>query len=172
MLLETIAFLKQKGYRSIGFLSEPLNISNLSDRFQAYQEGLAQYGYPFRPEHVFISDTFREDHFGNGFRYMEQLLRTHARQELPEVFIASSDLLAVGVMKAVQEAGYRIPEDFAIVGFDNLQISACVQPPLTTVCQDRAQLGHEIWKQARAWHEGRPPQNVVLGQTLVIRGSC
>ena len=172
VLLETIAFLKQKGYRSIGFLSEPLNISNLSDRFQAYQEGLAQYGYPFRPEHVFISDTFREDHFGNGFRYMEQLLRTHTRQELPEVFIASSDLLAIGVMKAVQEAGYRIPEDFAIVGFDNLQISACVQPPLTTVCQDRAQLGHEIWKQARAWHEGRPPQNVVLGQTLVIRGSC
>ena len=172
VLLETIGFLKQKGYQSIGFLSEPPNISNLSDRFAAYQKGLSQYGYPFRPEHVFISDTFREDHFGNGCQYMEQLLRTHARHELPEAFIVSSDLLAVGVMKAIQEAGYRIPEDFAIVGFDNLQISACVQPPLTTVCQDRARLGHEIWEQAKAWHEGRTPQNVVLGQSLIIRDSC
>ena len=172
VLLETIGFLKQKGYQSIGFLSEPPNISNLSDRFAAYQKGLSQYGYPFRPEHVFISDTFREDHFGNGCRYMEQLLRTHARHELPEAFIVSSDLLAVGVMKAIQEAGYRIPENFAIVGFDNLQISACVQPPLTTVCQDRARLGHEIWEQAKAWHEGRTPQNVVLGQSLIIRDSC
>ena len=144
----------------------------MSDRFAAYQKGLSQYGYPFRPEHVFISDTFREDHFGNGCRYMEQLLRTHARHELPEAFIVSSDMLAVGVMKAIQEADYRIPEDFAIVGFDNLQISACVQPPLTTVCQDRARLGHEIWEQAKAWHEGRTPQNVVLGQSLIIRDSC
>ena len=94
VLLETIGFLKQKGYQSIGFLSEPPNISNLSDRFAAYQKGLSQYGYPFRPEHVFISDTFREDHFGNGCRYMEHLLRTHARHELPEAFIVSSDQLA------------------------------------------------------------------------------
>ena len=43
---------------------------------------------------------------------MEQLLQNHTRQELPEAFIVSSDLLAVGVMKAIQEAGYRIPEDF------------------------------------------------------------
>ena len=172
VLIETIGFLKQKGYKSIGLITEPLNISNLSDRFQGYQEGLAQYGYPFREEHVFISDTFREDHFGNGCRFMQELLRTHTRQELPEAWIASSDLLAVGVMKAMQEAGYRIPQDFALVGFDNLQISACVQPPLTTVCQDRARLGHEIWQHAKAWHDGHAPQNTVLGQTLIIRGSC
>lgn len=172
VLIDTIGFLKQKGYQSIGFITEPPDISNLADRFQSYREGLALHGYPFRPEHVFISDTFRQDHFGGGSLFMEKLLQSHEKQELPEAWIASSDLLAVGIMKAMQEAGYRIPEDFAVVGFDNLQISACVQPPLTTICQDRARLGHEIWMQAKAWHEGQIPQNMILDQTLIVRGSC
>ena len=172
ILQEVVAHLCARGCTRIGYITEPLELNNLSDRFAGYQTALEKHGCAFRPEDVFISEQFRTDHVRAGRAYMTQLLAQRSRDALPQAFIVSSDLLAVGVMEGIRAAGLRVPEDFAIVGCDDLQISAYVQPPLTTILQDREALGRAIWQQALAWHEGSTPENIYLPQALVLRASC
>jgi DNA-binding LacI/PurR family transcriptional regulator len=167
-----VGFLKERGYERIGFISEPLVLNNLWDRFVGYKAGLEKYGYPYREEYVHISEKFRHGHAKNGYFYMKKLLKDHKREELPNVFMVSSDMLAIGVIKAIGEAGYRIPEDFGIIACDNLEISAYLQPPLTTIKQDQMRLAQELWKQVTAYRTGKRVKNIMLEQELVVRGSC
>lgn len=88
------------------------------------------------------------------------------------MFMVSSDMLAIGVIKAILDAGYRIPEDFGIVGCDNLEISAYLHPSLTTIRQDQMRLAKELWKQVTAYRMRKPIQNIMLEQELVVRNSC
>ncbi len=167
-----VGFLKEKGYESIGFISEPLALNNLWDRFVGYKAGLEKYGYSFRQEYVHISESFRHGHAKNGYSYTRKLLSEYKKEELPSVFMVSSDMLAIGVIKAILDAGYRIPEDFGIVGCDNLEISAYLHPSLTTIRQDQMRLAKELWKQVTAYRMRKPIQNIMLEQELVVRNSC
>lgn len=172
VLLGVMEHLRKKGYRSVGYLSESLTINNLMDRFEGYKEALEKYGYEYRENHVFISDAFHQDHMENGYWYTKKMLREHRREELPEAFIISSDMIAVGAMRAIREAGYEIPGDFGIVGFDDVEIASYIQPPLTTVRQDRVLMGKELWRLTKAGREGMPVEKVHLPQELIIRESC
>ena len=86
--------------------------------------------------------------------------------------MVSAEMLAIGVIKAIMEAVYKIPEDFGIVSCDNLEISAYLQPSLTTIKQDQMRLAQELWKQVTAYRTGSPVLNTMLEQELVIRNSC
>ncbi|MDO4274752.1 MAG: LacI family DNA-binding transcriptional regulator [Eubacteriales bacterium] len=169
---EIIHVLKEKGYSSIGFISEPLVLTNLKDRFGAYKQGLRENGYELNEDHIFISERLCLDNTKNGYLYMKELLQNRCREELPQVFLATSDLLAIGILRAITEAGYRVPEDFGIVGCDNLQISGYMQPRLTTVMQDRELLSKELWKMILAKDNGEKVENIVLPQKLILRESC
>lgn len=169
---EIIQMLKKKGYRSVGFISEPLVLTNLKDRFRGYEQGLKENGYEWNPNHIFVSERLCLDNTKNGYLYMKELLETKSREQLPQVFLATSDLLAIGILRAIIEAGYRVPEDFGIVGCDNLQISGYMQPRLTTVMQDRELLSLELWKMIMAKNNGEKVNNVVLPQRLIVRESC
>lgn len=169
---EVIRLLKGKGYRRIGYLSEPLELTNIRDRFDGYCRAMKEYGYPCRNEDIFITGRLCLNKTENGYLFVKELLSEKTKAELPDAFIFSSDLAAFGGMKAIQEAGYRIPEDFGIVGCDNLQMSGFVSPRLTTINQDRKRMGEELWKVVRAKSEGRNPANVKIGQQLVVRESC
>jgi LacI family transcriptional regulator len=69
---------------------------------------------------------------------MRQLLELNDR---PTAVFAASDLMAVGAVRAAQGAGLRIPNDLAVVGFDDIQLAALVDPPLTTIRQDSVGIG-------------------------------
>lgn len=172
VLSDIIGALKGRGYASIGFLSEPLALSNLQERFEGYRKALKEYGYAFREDHVFISDRFRLNHAENGYLYTRDLLKSHGRDELPEAFIVTSDLIAIGAMRAMREAGFCVPGDFGVVGFDDLEISAYMQPALSTVRQDRVRLGRELWRMTKSLRAGGPAEKLRLAQKLVIRESC
>ena len=167
-----VDFLRGKGYESIGFISEPLALNNLWDRFVGYKAGLEKYGYSYQEGYVHISEKFRHGHAKNGYLYMKELLENHKKEELPAAFMVSSDMLAIGVIKAIVEAGYQIPGDFGIVACDNLEISAYLQPSLTTIKQDQIRLAQELWKQVAAYRTGKPVRNTILEQELVVRNSC
>lgn len=169
---QAVQMLREKGYRSIGFISEPLTLTNLKDRFLGYQEGLKENGYAIRDEHIFISERLCLDNTRNGYYYMKELLEQRSREELPDAFLMTSDLLAIGVLRAITEAGYQVPKDFGIVGCDNLQISGYMQPRLTTIMQNRELLCDELWKMILAKDKGEKVENIVLPQHLVIRESC
>lgn len=169
---EIIGMLHKKGYSRIGFISEPLNLTNLTDRYKGYKEAMKHYGHEFKEEDVFVSERLCLNNIENGYLYMDALLKENKKEKLPEVFIISSDLQAIGAEKAILDHGYRIPEDFAIVGCDNLKISNYVSPRLTTINQDRVLLGERLWNLVKSKNENMEIENITLQQSLVMRESC
>lgn len=167
-----VGILKGRGYRSIGFVSEPWGIINLRDRYEGFLQGLKENGLEFHQEHVFTSDSLYLDYLKNSYLYMKNLLVEKKREELPEVFVITSDLLAIGIMRAIREAGYRIPEDFGVIGCDNLEFAGYVQPRLSSVAQDRELLCREVWKMILAHGRGEKTENIVLPQEIIMRESC
>jgi LacI family transcriptional regulator len=105
-----------------------------ADRLRGYRQELEALGLPYRPQYVLDGDFYAE----SGRRSMNVLL---SLSEPPTAVFVAADLMAVGALQAVREAGLRVPEDVAIVGFDDLQFAALVTPALTTVRQDKAGLG-------------------------------
>ena len=91
---------------------------------------------------------------------------------MPDAWIASSDYLAIGMMRAMNELGYRVPHDFGIIGFDNLDISGYVNPRLTTVEQNQELFGEMLWKVTKKLVKTQENQHLVIPQKLVERESC
>jgi LacI family transcriptional regulator len=102
---------------------------------------------------------------------MRALLRL---PEPPDAVAAASDHSALGAMRAVSEAGLRVPADVAVVGFDDSAIAALVHPTLTTVRQDKDAIGEVACNGLLDLVEGgiERPRNVTLPVELVIRESC
>ena len=96
------------------------------------------FGYKDPQSCVYARESLSLDKLKNGYLYMKEILETHAREQLPDVWIATSDYLAIGLMRAIKEKGYSIPGDFGVVGYDNLELSEYVCPTLTTVEQDQS----------------------------------
>ena len=84
---------------------------------------------------------------------------------------ATSDLVALGAMRAMHEAGLRIPDDVSIVGFDDLAAARLAEPPLTTISQDTRRAGEILVETLIATIEERAPESVLLPVRLVVRGS-
>ena len=88
-----------------------------------------------------------------------------------DAIFAASDLAAIGAMKALQEAGRRVPEDVAVVGFDDLAAARSANPPLTTVAQDAKAAGCALIEALLERVDGQEPQHRLLPVTLKVRGS-
>ena len=92
---------------------------------------------------------------------------------LPEAFIADNDLIALGAIRALQQRGLRIPEDIAVIGFDNIPLAEYAQPPLSSVEVPCENLGKSAVETLR-WRIRNPkatPRNVATGTELIVRES-
>ncbi|GES43709.1 LacI family transcriptional regulator [Rhizobium dioscoreae] len=101
-------------------------------RIEGYRKALAEFGHP---DHVVIDDEFSEM---GGVRAAESILNGDFR---PTAIFAANDLMAIGVMQSLRERGIRIPEDIAVVGFDDISAAKLVTPTLTTVAQFQWKMG-------------------------------
>ncbi len=100
---------------------------------------------------------------------MERLLAVHP--DIDGVFCAS-DNIAAGALRTLRAAGRRVPEDVAVVGFDDLDIARQTEPALTTVSQPIRALGHEMATMLVRLIEGDSPTPIILPTHLVVRGSA
>ena len=172
-IFEAIELLKVKRYQRIGLLSEPLTLSNVQERFEAYQAALETFGFRFREEDVFICKNFQLDAMVNGYLYVKEILQNNMDRELPDVFIATSDMLAIGAIKAFREFGLDVPGDVGIISYDNLDIASFMNPELTTIEQDQVLMGTELFWLVKAISEKEVvKKNIALPQKLIIRESC
>jgi LacI family transcriptional regulator len=122
------------GHTRIATIAGPQDTVPGADRLRGYERELAALGLPYSAQHVLDGDFYTD----SGRAAMRVLL---ALAEPPTAVFAASDLMAVGALQAVQEAGLRVPEDIAVVGFDDVQIAPLVSPALTTIRQDKAAIG-------------------------------
>ncbi|GAB3904784.1 hypothetical protein GCM10027612_73240 [Microbispora bryophytorum subsp. camponoti] len=90
----------------------------------------------------------------------------------PDAVFVAGDEMAVGALRAIGEAGLKVPEDIALVGFDDIEVAALVPPGLTTVAQDKAGFGTAAAEAVVAMINGaEAPPPRILPTTLVVRGS-
>lgn len=172
-ILEAVKLLKSSGYQRIGFLSEPLALTNVQERFEAYRDAILAHGYKFSQEDVFICQNFQLDAMVNGYRYVKDILQVSKKAELPDAFIATSDMLAIGAIRAFRECGVQLPGDVGLISYDNLDIASFVDPGLTTIEQSQVLLGTELFRLVKAISEGEQVQKTrILPQKLIVRGSC
>jgi LacI family transcriptional regulator len=115
------------GHQKIGYINGPAERCTCSsERLLGFQDALREAGLEMRPEWVVRGDWRPE----SGYNAAKQIFR---HGERPTALFVANDYMAVGCIRAVQELGIRVPEDLAIVGFDNREAATYVEPPLTTV---------------------------------------
>ena len=138
-----------------------------ADRLLGYRDELQELGLERRGNYEAQGDFYMH----SGEVAMLQLL---ALPEPPTAVFAASDMMAVGAIKAVQDAGLRCPEDIAIIGFDDIQLAEYVSPPLTTIRQDKRGLGEAAARSLVQMMEDpqASPPVLVLPVELVVRASC
>jgi LacI family transcriptional regulator len=124
----------KSGHKEIGFLSGPPISQSGCWRAEGYQQALMEAGLAYRPELVIPCGPTVED----GQRAAAQLLVAHP--EITALF-CYNDLVAVGVIQACNASGRVIPDDLAIVGYDDIILAPLVTPPLTTCRVEREELG-------------------------------
>jgi DNA-binding LacI/PurR family transcriptional regulator len=155
------------GQRRIAFISNaPFSYSGAQERFAGYKQALTEHDIPLDESLIQEGEFLPE----TGQAAMERVL---ALPERPTALFAASDVMAIGAMSAIQAAGLRIPDDMAVVGFDDIFLAAHTQPPLTTVRVPAYGLGWTAAEVLISLIEGEEEVSAVMLETeLVIRDSC
>jgi LacI family transcriptional regulator len=153
------------GRRRIAMLNGQLEFGCNQDRLDGYKSALQAAGLGFESRHT-MTGYFTEE---SGAAGMARVLE--ADPKIDAVF-AANDLMAFGAMRALRIAGRRIPDDVAVVGFDDIPASAVTHPPLTTVHQPLYEMGRMAAGMVMAAVRGEPIQGrVELPTSLVVRAS-
>lgn len=156
------------GHRRVGFINGVAGSSNARDRFQGYRQALEKYNIRFNRNLVAVGD-FRQD---KGREAMKSLLNI---RKPPTAVFSANDLMAIGAIRAIKERGLSVPEDVAVVGFDDIDTADYITPPLTTVRQPIFELGKVAGENLINLIEEWPPQEPIqkiLGVELIVRQSC
>jgi LacI family transcriptional regulator, repressor for deo operon, udp, cdd, tsx, nupC, and nupG len=160
-----VGFLIQLGHRRIGYIAHRYRFQVDAARHLGYRQALEAFGLPYDPELVAQGDSEPE----HGMNAMDQLL---SLQDRPTAVFCYNDLTAFGAMKAVQARGLRIPEDFSVVGFDDLVFASYTTPALTTVRQPKHQMGRVATEMLLRLIDGSKFEaRRSLHSELVVRGS-
>jgi LacI family transcriptional regulator len=155
------------GHRKIAHITGPRQHGNLSDRTRGFAQALLAARRPVTP--IVLHGAFD---FEGGRGLTNKLLDEHP--EITAIF-AANDVMAFGTVRAVLDRGLRIPEDLSLIGFDNIQFSSIIHPPLTTIHQPKYEMGQaavEILLRLSRDKDRRTPESRVLGVELVERQSC
>lgn len=163
-----VEYLIKQGHTRIGCITNAsLPYTSASDRLEGYKDALSMYGIPFDEKLVKYGNFIPE----SG----QQAARTMLTEldKIPTALFIASDVVAIGAMSAIQELGYSIPGDIALVGFDDVPMSRFLTPPLTTVRLPALDLGRSAAKMILSCIQdtGFSPQHVFLSTELVVRDS-
>ena len=160
-------YLIKLGYRKIAHITGPLKVRGSINRLEGYKLALEKHQIEYKEELVEEGD-FR---INGGYQAMKKFLKLSMP---PTAIFAANDLLALGAMQVIQKKKYHIPEDFCIIGFDDIRLASFVYPPLTTIRQPMLEMGALAVKMLlRIIEEGEFNQRkIVLKSKLIIRESC
>jgi LacI family transcriptional regulator, galactose operon repressor len=160
-----IAYLFRLGRKRIATITGPHNMIAGADRLWGYLAALRDRRVTSDPNLIVEADFTEE----GGYRAMQRLMPLE-----PDAVFAASDAMAVGALRALREAGKCVPEDVAVVGFDDIPLAARAEPPLTTVRQPIQRMGAIVVETLidLISHPDAQPRRIVLPTELVIRASC
>lgn len=163
---EAVRHLVASGRRRLATVAGPLDMSAGVDRLRGYVEATRAARMQAAANRVAHGDFSEAAGYGGMKLLLEQT------PKLDGVFVAS-DLMAVGALRALRELGRRVPDDVAVVGFDDAQLASYSDPPLTTIRQPVERLGQEMVRLLlhRLSDLAGEPTTIILPTELVVRSS-
>jgi LacI family transcriptional regulator len=164
---EATEYLIKRGHKRIGLITGRMNISTSRERRQGYDDAIADNGLAAQPEYIRGGD-FKQ---ASGRALAEELLALPSR---PSALFVLNNLMAVGALEAIHARKLRIPEDVALIGFDDLPWAEALDPPLTVVRQPAYEVGRSAAELLlkRLGDPKRPETHLKLLPKLIIRSSC
>jgi LacI family transcriptional regulator len=162
-----VEHLVELGHRRIAYINGPHDWNSSKDRLAGYQDVLAQYGIPYDSSLV-EEGTWEVQ---SGYPTAKKFLGMSDR---PTAIFAANDLMALGAIYAIQDAGLNVPKDIAVVGYDDRDVASCSKPTITTVCPPSFEMGQLaaqlIVNRLENQIETRDP--IRVQGRLIIRESC
>lgn len=164
---KAVEHLIKLGHKRIAHIAGPLNQLIFQNRLKGYYRALENYNIPIDSQLVFYGDYT----YISGYTLASKIIELH--NPVTAIFSAN-DEMAIGMIKAIKAVGKRVPEDYAVVGFDNIHLSLIVEPTLTTIDQPKFEMGTKAIEILLDLIDGKTlvDKKVTLGHELIVRESC
>ena len=163
-----VEHLVSQGHRRIGFIGyAPRSFTGVTERLNGYRDALSAAGIPF-DEQIVCFGNYND--VGSSFGSTTSLLEL---PDPPTAIFVSSDALAFATISAIRKRGLRIPDDVAVVGFDDSPLSKYADPPLSSVYLPFEEMGRQAGKMLLdlLLHPDEPKREVLLDGQLIVRES-
>jgi DNA-binding LacI/PurR family transcriptional regulator len=162
-----VRHLLEIGRRRIGVTSIPETISTGRERIAGYEKALAEFGMPLDPQLVRTA-SFSID------ASVEQTMRLFELPEPPDAIFATNHSAVIGALQAIRSLGKAVPEEVAVIGFDDYPWMSLLDPPLTTIAQPMYRLGKLAAELLIQTIEGqvKEPKSIVVETSFMHRKSC
>lgn len=161
------SYLTKLGHRRIGCITGPSVLTPSAYRIQGYRQALEEKSITL-DHSLIIQGDFRAQ---SGRLATKQILTLTVP---PTAIFACNDMMAVGAIRAIYEAGLKVPDDISVIGFDDILLASFIVPSLTTISQPSHEMGllaaELVIKQIQ--NPQSPPQHIILSPSLIIRDSC
>ncbi len=156
------------GHSRIALITGPTELAPSHLRESGYRKALREIGVEPAPEHIVQGDfTLKSGSFA-----MEKLLLS---KPLPTAVFALNDMMAIGAMATARRNGYRIPEDFSIIGFDNIELASAIVPSLTTIAQPVGQIAEtavdRLLEKVQLDFSSWENEEIILPAKIIVRDS-
>ncbi len=163
-----VEYLYGKGHRLIGYIGGSVGNAPMrrSRRYRSYAETMADLGLEVRPEWVLNCEW-------DDRKCMALVGETHRLHGLPTAFYAASDLMGMAALRALYQLGIRVPDQVAVIGMSNIEMSQYANPPLTTIDVPAAEMGVEAARvlAARIRGDQTLPRQIIFPSRLIERDS-
>lgn len=155
------------GYKRIGMIGGSPHLTTGHERYEGYRKAMSAAGLKIDEKLIKVGDFKTE----SGYRLTQEFI---AASQPPQAIFVANNLMTLGALRAMREQGVRIPQDIALVGFDDMPWSSELCPPLTAVSQPTYELGQETVQLLlrRLADPDAPIRTVTLQPRLVVRESC
>ena len=163
-----IAYFVERGFSNIGFIASNVQTVNFRLRKDAFLEGIKAFGLNFSTRNIVTVDSTYDG------AYQDMLSKLNNGLVVPECYFCTNDIITYGCIKALREFNVRIPQDISVIGFDNLPMSATMEPPLTTIDVSKTKIGYlaiRLLDELINADDKQPPVKILVGANLVTRGS-
>jgi len=165
---DAVKYLILSGRKDIAFIAGPLTSNTTKTRLEGYKKALNEFGISFNKDYI-LEGQYKSEW---GFSAVRQLLEK--KYNFDAVFCAN-DVIAISVVKALKDAGKLIPQDIAVIGFDDIHMASLIEPPLTTVRQPIYEMGYRAVEMLidiiKNPNEDIKERRILLGTKLILRNT-
>jgi len=163
-----IAYFVECGFRNIGFIASNVQTVNFQLRKEAFVEGMKAFGLNFSTRDIVTVDSTYDG------AYQDMLSKLNNGLVVPECYFCTNDIITYGCIKALREFNVRIPQEISVIGFDNLPMSATMEPPLTTIDVSKTKIGYlaiRLLDELINADDKQPAVKILVGANLMVRDS-